>query len=162
LLALTDDDRYETCYVSSIQHNWYYVIDRKYLSSPSQVFSVDYTRSENVNNFDMRATLIVAASLTKHIYTHVIMMREKWTGKRVCMIRRTYTNKMDSGHTRSISVSITSMSLPFFSKLEVTKQKTCILIIYLPSLSSMAFICSLSLSLALVYLLDRYQLCTSH
>jgi hypothetical protein len=61
----------------------------------------------------MRAALIVAASLPDYTYTHVIMMRGKRAEKRVGAIRlfwtrHTYTNEMDSGHTRSISFSTSS------------------------------------------------------
>ena len=85
----------------------------------SQFTAQDQRRQQRkVNNLDMRATLIVAASPSDRTYisTHVIMMRrtrESARGKRVGAIRLFWTrhprtNEMDSGHTRSISVSTSS------------------------------------------------------
>lgn len=82
----------------------------------SQLTAPDQKSKERkVNNLDIRAALIVAASPPDYIYiyTHVIMMRGKRADKRVGAIRlfwtrHIYTDEMDSGHTRSISVSTSS------------------------------------------------------
>jgi hypothetical protein len=54
----------------------------------SQLTAQDQKSKERkVNNLDMRAALIVAASPPDYIYTHVIMMRGKRANKRVGAIR---------------------------------------------------------------------------